>query len=111
MPPNAMAFTLDVTAAATAVDDTLDVTIQTKIDGANWIDVVHFDQVLGNGGAKTYIEKVVSSVQVAGFETGTALAAGATRALIGDEWRASWTIVDPTGSDASFTFSVSALPM
>lgn len=107
---NAMAFVLDVTAAATDAADTLDVKVETKIDGTNWLDVIHFTQCLGNGGAKRYIEKLVADVACAGFENATALGAGNTRDLLGDEYRASWVQVD-ADSDASFTFSVTAIPM
>ena len=46
-------FVLNVTAAATEVDDTLDVYIDTSYDGGTtWVNVGHFTQVLGNGGVK-----------------------------------------------------------
>lgn len=49
-------FFLDVTVAATAAADTLDVYLQASPDGGTtWDDVVHFTQVLGNGGAKQFI--------------------------------------------------------
>ena len=72
---NGMAFVLDVTAAATEVGDTLDVFVQTKIDGTNWLDVVAFTQVLGNGGTKRYVAKVSASAAQDDFENGTALTA------------------------------------
>lgn len=107
---NGFVFVLDVTAAATDVGDTLDVTIQTKLDGTNWTDVVHFAQVLGNGGTKRHVEKIAASPALAGFEVGTGLAAGAVRDLLGDEWRVAYVQVD-ADTDASFTFSVTACPM
>lgn len=107
---NAMAFVLDVSAAATDAADTLDVKVQTKVDGTNWLDVVHFTQVVGNGGAKRYIEKLVADVACAGFENAAALGAGNTRDLLGDEWRVAYVQVD-ADTDASFTFSVTACPM
>ena len=106
----ACAFTLDVTAAATDAADTLDVKIQTLLDGTNWTDVCAFTQVLGNGGAKRYVGKIAAAVANAEFEVGTALAAGNIRHLFGDEYRAVWTIVD-ADVDASFTFAVTACPM
>ncbi len=109
---NAIMFVLDVTAAATDVGDTLDVKVQTKVDGTNWLDVVHFTQVLGNGGAKRYIEKIAASPAFAGFEVGTALTAGNARDLIGDDWRVKYDQVDAVVPQAaSFTFSVTACPM
>jgi hypothetical protein len=108
---NGVILTLDVTAAATAVDDTLDVYVQTKVDGNNWLDVAHFTQVLGNGGAKRYVDKIHAHGSVALFETGSALAESAQRDLIGKDWRCRWAITDTAPDNASFTFSVTALPM
>ena len=107
----AIAFTIDVTAAATEVGDLLDATIQTTINGVDWIDVVAFTQVLGNGGAKTYVAKLNASIAEDDFETAAALAAGSVRNLMGDTWRASWAITDAGDDNASFTFSVVAMPM
>ena len=96
---------LDVTVAADDVDDTFNVFVQTKI-GDDWLDVVHFTEVLGNATPKKFYEKQVAALTEAGFEAGAALAGGAVRNLIGSEWRVRWVIVDPTGANASFTFSV-----
>lgn len=108
---NAMAFVLDLTAAATEVGDLLDVYVQTKVDGANWLDVGHFTQCLGNGGAKRYVTKLTAQLATAEFENATALAAAAVRNLLGDEWRVRWAITDAGDDNASFTFSVAACPM
>lgn len=99
---------LDVTSAATAAGDTLDVYLQTTIDGTNWVDIHHFTQVLGNGGAKRYFAKLVSSVALTEFENAAALAAAAGRAIVGGQYRVRWAITDATTDDASFTFSVYA---
>lgn len=102
-------FELDVTAAATEAGDTLDVFIQTTIDGTNWIDVVHFTQCTGDGGAKRYIAKINASLAETMFENGTALAESAVRNILGDQYRVRWAIVDvPTADNQSFTFSVTA---
>src|SRR3990167_2186343 len=69
----AIGFELDVTSAAVGVDDTCDVYVQT-LYGSNWLTVVHFTQILGNGGAKRYYAKVCSQLAQAEFENGTALA-------------------------------------
>lgn len=106
----AFAFTLDLTVDESTASDLLDVFVQTKLDGTNWTDVVHFTQHAGNAGAKRYIEKVAASPAFAGFEVGTALGAGAVRDLIGDDWRVRYTITDDSGS-AAFTFTVHACPM
>ncbi|HDZ21931.1 hypothetical protein LCGC14_0714580 [marine sediment metagenome] len=113
IPLNGFVFVLDVTAAATDVGDLLDVSVETRIDdgvGATWHQVVHFTQVLGDGGAKQFVEKITSARIEAGYESGTALGAGLVRNLIGDEWRVAWVQVD-ADSDATFTFSVTACPM
>ena len=114
LPPNGMVFVLDVTTVATFASDKLDVTVQTRIDNAaavgTWHDVVQFTQVLGNGGTKQYVEKITSAAIEAGYESGTALAAGTVRNIIGDEWRVQYTLTDASES-MSFTFSVTACPM
>lgn len=108
---HAYGFVLDVTAAATDADDTLDVAIQTLVDGTNWVSVCAFTQCVGNGGAKRHLGKIDASLAQAMFEGSAALAAGSIRNWCGDAWRARYVIVDPTGSNASFTFSVQAMPM
>lgn len=107
----AVAFVLDVTAAATAVDDTLDVYIQSKLDGTNWVDVQRFTQILGNGGAKRYFAKIIRDAALTEFENGAALGAAAKRDLVGAQWRARWVVTDAGAANASFTFSVVAVPM
>lgn len=108
---NGYVFQLDVTAAATEVGDTLDVFVQTMIDGTNYVDVAHFTQVLGNGGAKRYITKLSSSAAQAEFENATALGAAALRNILGDQWRVRYAITDAGAANASFTISVIACPM
>ncbi len=49
-----LVFQCILTAAAAAAGDTLDVYIQQTWDGLNWDDVLHFNQFLGNGGAKAW---------------------------------------------------------
>lgn len=99
---------LDVTAAATDVGDTLDVYVQTTIDGTNWVDVYHFTQVLGNGNAKRYYGKLVWDAALTEFENAAALAAAGGRAIMGDQYRVRWAITDAGTTNASFTFSVQA---
>lgn len=109
--PNGYAFVLDVSAAATEGADTLDLAVQTKLDGTNWVSVVAFTQVTGNGGVKRHIAKVSSNGAQAMFENAAAFAAGSIRNLVGDEWRCSWAITDSGTDNASFTFSVTACAM
>jgi hypothetical protein len=108
---NGMAFVLDLTAAATDANDTLNVFVQTKIDKTNWLDVVHFTECLGDGGALRYVAKINADIAQAEFEVATALGAAAVRNLLGDVWRVRWAVVDPTGANAAFTFGVTACPM
>jgi len=108
---DAAAFLLDVTAAATEVDDTLDVYLQhSPDDGTNYDDFIHFTQILGNGGVKQIIaewsgEQVVESEIHALADA--ALAAGVLQGPKSGKWRLKWVIVNPGGGAASFTFSVS----
>jgi hypothetical protein len=99
-------FELDVTAAAQAAADKLDVYIQGMVDGTNFVDIVHFTQIAGNGSAKRYFSKLVSSAALTEFENGTALGAAAARAIITDAYRVRWVVVNDTAP--SFAFSVSA---
>lgn len=102
-------FQLTVTAAATEVGDLLDVFVQTRIDPNNWIDIVHFTTVLGNGGAKRYVAKINAGEPQAMFENSAALASGSVRNILGGEFRVRWVVVDVTTTgNQSFTFSVVA---
>lgn len=106
--PHGVVFVLDITAAATDADDTLDVYLDTSYDGGTtWINFAHFTQALGNGGAKKFLvsmhEDVSSHVAVSTDLTGT----GAVRSIqLGDRVRYRGTVVDPTGSNGSFTWSL-----
>src|SRR3990167_1358383 len=96
---SAIVFVFDQTLAGSAVDDTCDVFVQTKIDGANWVDVVHFTQRLGNGtDALRSVAKIRASAAMTEFENATALGAAAVRDLIGDEWAVRWVIVTGAGT-------------
>ena len=104
-------FTLDVTAAATDAGDTLDVTVQSLVDGTNWLDILHFTQILGNGGALRFSRKILaSSAEATDINHATALAAGDERHFLGDAYRVKYVQAD-VNVNAAFTFSVSALAM
>lgn len=103
---NAVVFTLDVTAAAAAVGDTLDVFVQTLTAAGIWVDVVHFTQVLGNGGAKRFVAKILAGASEAMFAPTTALNAGSVRNIIGDLFRMRCDVV--SSSAPSFTFGLTA---
>ncbi len=109
--PQAIIFELDVTAAATDAGDELDVYVQTLVDGTNWIDVVRFTQLLGNGGAKRFFAKITAAAAETMFEAGAALNAGNVRNLMGDAWRTKHVQVDDSTQNASFTFAVYAVPV
>ena len=108
----AIAFVLDVTDADTNASDTFDVSVQTKLDGTNWLDVVHFTQILGNGSdTLRFVAKVVADLATAEFEIATALGAAAVRNLLGLEWRVKTVLVDGGGAGSpKFDISVVAIP-
>lgn len=56
---SALVLQLDVTSTATDAGDSLDVVVQTTIDGVNWIDFKHFAQVIGTAVSKRLISKLV----------------------------------------------------
>lgn len=103
---------LNVTAAATASNDTLDVYIDTSPDGGTtWVNVGHFTQVLGNGGAKKFVMALKNDNPGASavIDVTSDASAGATRQYgIADRLRYRGVVVDPTGSDGSFTYAVTA---
>lgn len=103
---------LDVTAAATDVGDTLDVYVDMSIDGGQkWNNIVHFTQVLGNGGAKTFMAVIKNDNPGASavFATTSDAAAGATRQIgFGQNLRYRAVTVDAGTQNVSFTFSLKA---
>lgn len=103
---------LDVTAAATDVGDTLDVYVDMAIDnGTKWHNIVHFTQVLGNGGVKTFVAVIKNDNPgaTAVFATTADAAAGATRQIgFGGNLRYRATTVDAGTQNMSFTFSLKA---
>lgn len=101
---------LNVTAAATEVDDTLDIYLDTSYDGGTtWVNVAHFTQVLGNGGAKEFAANITNKNPVAEIDVSADAAAGTIRALaLGDRIRYRSVAVDAGGSAAAFTFGLVA---
>jgi hypothetical protein len=112
--PRALAysvFVLDVQAAAAAVGDTLDVWVQTRIGQINtgtdlWVDVLHFAQILGNGGVKRYFDKLVCNQPQTEFENAATLGVSSVRHETGDSYRLRYMIVDGGAHGQSFTFTV-----
>lgn len=101
---------LNVTAAATEVDDTLDVYLDTSYDGGTtWVNIAHFTQVLGNGGAKEFAVNIINKNPVAEIDVAADAAAGTIRALaLGDRIRYRSVAVDAGGVAAAFTFGLVA---
>lgn len=102
-------FTLDVTSAATAAGDTLNVYVQRLLPTGAWDDVVSFTQVLGNGGAVSFVADVMFDSQATdeGAVSTAALAAGTARAVaLSDSIRVQYVIV--TVDTPLFTFEVAA---
>lgn len=101
---------LNVTSAATAAGDTLDVYLQASSDGGTtWDDVAHFTQVLGNGGAKKYLIRwqgeIAPTTAQAAPQDG-ALAAGVAQGPHGNLWSVKWVVA--SASAPLFTFTVTA---
>ena len=101
---------LNVTAAATEVDDTLDIYLDTSYDGGTtWVNIAHFTQVLGNGGAKEFAANIINKNPAAEIDVAADAAAGTIRALaLGDRIRYRSVAVDAGGVAASFTFGLVA---
>jgi len=105
-------FVLDVSAAAAAVGDTLDVYLQSAANpeagaaSAFWDDFVHFTQALGNGGAKRFLAYWIRDyIPTTGVKApqDAALAAGVQQGPYGEGGRVKWVIA---GASPSFTFSL-----
>ena len=101
-------FILNVTAAATDADDTLDVYIDWSLDNVTFYNGGHFTQVLGNGGAKSFYAVFDAS---AGTTAGVAVTADQAvntfvPTLFGPYVRTRYVVVNPGAGAASFTFSV-----
>ncbi len=108
--PGGLYAVLDVTVDASTSADKLDVFVQTKIDGANWLDVMHFTQHDGDAGAKRYIAKIQRDAAEADVEVLAALAESTVRNIVGTDLRARFAITDDSAS-ASFTFSLTVRPL
>lgn len=102
---------LNVTAAATAAGDTLDVYVQASQDGGvTWDDIAHFTQVLGNGGAKKFLIRYQGEIAptTAGpvAPQDAALSAGVAQGPHGNMWSVKWVVA--SASAPSFDFTVTA---
>jgi len=109
---SAMGVVFDLTAAASETGDKLDAYVQTTLDGTNWVDVIHFTQCAGDGGAKRYFAKVGAPTAETMFENAAALGAAAVRNFLGEVWRTRHVITDvATTSNCSFTYTITLSPM
>lgn len=109
-------FEFALSAAATDANDTLDVFLQSSHDGGTtWDDFVHFTQAIGTGGAQKFLAKWIRDIaperEHGAAQDGVLAASSVLQGLIGPDVRVKWVIVDPTGANASFTFSVSMTPI
>lgn len=104
-------FILDVTAAASAAGDLLNVYIQHSWDeGTTWDDFVSFTQVLGNGGAKKFLAfwalyGTAPTTPIKAPQDAALTAGQVQQGPIANVLRAKWVIVNGGGSH-SFTFSI-----
>lgn len=107
--PREAMILLDVTAAATTSGHTLDVYIDTSPDGGTtWVNIGHFTQVLGDGGAKKF------AMALRGDNPGASAVVDATSDAAAGVTR-QWGICDRlrargiVNSGGAFTYSVKAL--
>lgn len=107
--PREAVIILEVDDPAGAAADTLDVLIDAKF-GDTWVNIGHFTQVLGNGGAKTFAMAIGTDNPgaTAIYDVSSDLAAGATRQIgIGTELRYRGLQTDADAS-TTFTYGVTA---
>lgn len=87
---------------------TLDVYVQTSLDGTKWTDVAHFTQVIGDESEYYYVLKLNRGLAQAGFELDASLSANAVRHILGRYWRVRHDTDGMASSAASFTYNVKA---
>jgi hypothetical protein len=100
---------LDVTVADTDAADTLDVFVDSSIDGITWVNICHFTQVIGTDPA-TKLVAIIPRTGTGAVVNATAdLAAGNVRSFIGSWLRSRATRVEAGGpGDMTFTYSLKA---
>jgi hypothetical protein len=99
---------LDVTAALAAGGDTLDVYLDSSIDGAIWVNIAHYTQVVGGGGAKRFVSIHPRSGTATITDVTTDLVAGNLRSFIGSHLRVRETVVNAGAGAQSFTYGMTA---
>lgn len=105
-----MIVVCDMTAAATDVGDTLDLYIDTSFDGGlSFVNIGHFTQILGNGGAKKFImsfkSSPISAANSVPFGTDQ-VASAALQIGFGNYINYRAVIVDAGTQNVSFNYSV-----
>lgn len=103
-------FVLTITDAQDDVDDTLNLSIQRKLPDDSYEDIVAFTEVLGNGANDlVFVADVFAGASGGDEHVVAALTAGTVLdAPWGNILRVRYVIVDPTGTDASFSLRVTA---
>ena len=104
-----MSAQLDLTAAATDATDTLDVYLDTSYDnGVTWVNLGHFAQMLGNGGAKRYVMTITAnSPGTSAIDVSSDAAAAAIRQIgFGTRLRYRAVVVDASTQNVSFNFTL-----
>lgn len=113
---NGVQFTLQVSAAAAAEGDFLDVWVQTRI-GDVWYDVCNFHRRLGSETAPLAqlmsvftLSRIVGGAMVLKYTISTALAAEADdiREVFGDGYRVKYQVTDAGAAAGLFSFKVLA---
>ena len=104
---------LDVTAAASAADDELDVVVSVSPDGGTtWLPAVAFPTVLGNGGAKRYVAELLpkwADPATSTVDISADPSPGDVRPyLLGTHLKAVGTITNGAGTH-TFTYGVTAI--
>jgi len=104
---------LDLTAAAGAAGDTLDVYVDVLApDGVTWLNAAHFPQIAGNAAAiKHYaVLSLAAAPAATTFNVTADCAVGVTKPYLwGSQMRARHTLVDAGAHGQSVTFSVTAI--
>lgn len=105
----ALLLCLDVRVAGSTAADKLDVIVQ-GLFGETWVDICGFTQVLGNGGPKFHVAKMISSGSQITFDGLVAIAAGTTRNVSSHLLRTRSIITDGGGTH-EFGYAVYAIGM
>jgi hypothetical protein len=96
---------LTITNAAAAAGDKLDVYVDTLFGTAQWINIAHFTQILGDGANDIvrYCVTVPANMLTTDVAT-TDCAVGVARGVVGSAFRGRYIVVD--AGTATFTFSL-----